>query len=308
MGMSMGEYYPSRSEVDAWAEEIWHAAAGAPVAAEVLDEAGLGMNPWFYPGSQLWKSRFVRLAPAGEEPFYVYWQPVAIGPAPLCAHLPGSGCEMTSRPAVVSEGFNVLEISPLGLGGPYGVDAARACGPESAMFPLSILSQGRDGYFHWLRQSAMAVRWAWGQPEVLPGRVSFFGASQGGGGSLLLGSVFLNRGVRCIVAEQPFLTDFRGGTDREAGRAAFEKVRERHGESAAWRGLGLIDTLSHAHRLTVPVLLGAGTADAAVPCRTAEALFGLLPSTRAYCLLDGRGHTYSPEFQQLAIAWFRAYA
>ena len=38
----------------------------------------------------------------------------------------------------------------------------------------------------WLINCALAIRWTQGRTEVIPGRISFFGTSQGGGGSLTL--------------------------------------------------------------------------------------------------------------------------
>lgn len=45
------------------------------------------------------------------------------------------------------------------------------------------------GYEDWLSDVLLAVRWALERPDVLPDRLSFFGTSQGGGGSLLLASL-----------------------------------------------------------------------------------------------------------------------
>ena len=76
----------------------------------------------------------------------------------------------------------------------------------------------------------------------------------------------------------------------------------------AWRALGFIDTLSHARRLTLPVMLTAGGEDTACPPATIESLFEKLPATRMYCHLHGQEHDYTQEFIALAAAWFRLYA
>jgi len=70
----------------------------------------------------------------------------------------------------------------------------------------------------------------------------------------------------------------------------------------------MIDALSHARRLDVPVLLTAGGADVTCLPETISALFERLPSTRSYCYLDGQGHAYTSAFLPLAAAWFRLYA
>jgi cephalosporin-C deacetylase-like acetyl esterase len=79
-------------------------------------------------------------------------------------------------------------------------------------------------------------------------------------------------------------------------------------EAAAWHAAGLIDTMSHVHRLNLPVLLTAGETDTTCPARTIEALFERLPGTRSYTCLEGVGHRYTTQFVPLATAWFRLYA
>ncbi len=78
--------------------------------------------------------------------------------------------------------------------------------------------------------------------------------------------------------------------------------------SIAWHALGMIDALSHARRLTVPVLLTAGEADTTCSPATIKSLFDELPATKMYCYLQGQSHGYTQEFITLAAAWFRLYA
>ena len=76
---------------------------------------------------------------------------------------------------------------------------------------------------------------------------------------------------------------------------------------AAWRALGLIDTLSHAHRLTMPVLLTAGGDDTVCPPASIQSLFERLPGTRSCTFLAGQAHAYTPAFLHLTAAWFGMY-
>ena len=71
-----------------------------------------------------------------------------------------------------------------------------------------------------------------------------------------------------------------------------------------YSSLGFIDTRSHAHRLTMPVLLTAGEADTVTPPASIEALFADLPGTRSYTNLAGQAHGYTAPFLRLAQAWF----
>lgn len=302
-------YYPTAEELDAWIEDIWHLATTTPLEVEILDDAGIGDSPYLFTGQRLWKNRMVRFSPQGMETFYGYWQPVDNGPAPLCAHVPGYGSEISNHPDTVAMGFNVLDIAPLGFCTPHGIDTAKRDNP--GVLPNTVLSGARSGYFLWLANCVMAVIWAWKQPEVIPDRVAFYGTSQGGGCSLLLGSLFRNRGVRCVAADEPFLCDFPLAQWQYAyamAKEAFTIVSREKGEMEAWKALGFVDTVNHAHRLDIPVLLTAGGTDDVCPRAQVESLFAELPSTKSYTLIEGRSHGFTPEFVHLAWAWFRLFA
>ena len=165
----------------------------------------------------------------------------------------------------------------------------------------------------WLRDAVVAANWLREQPEVAPQRLGVFGTSQGGGTALLLGSLLRERGCRAVCADQPFLTDFRLMAERENKGAyglvfpALEALEERQ-TAAAWRALGFIDTISHAHRLTMPTLLTAGGIDDVCPAPTIHALFDLLPGTRSLSEIAGQAHGYNQYFVQLARAWFGSFA
>jgi cephalosporin-C deacetylase-like acetyl esterase len=157
----------------------------------------------------------------------------------------------------------------------------------------------------------MAVRWAQRQEAVLPGRVSFFGTSQGGGGALLMASLLRGRGARCVVADVPFLTHFPAGVrapESGAYQLAANALAGLDDPEAGWFALGLVDTLSHAHRLDLPVMLTACERDRVCPPHTVTALFEKLPATRTFCFLADTSHCYTRESVALAASWFHLYA
>ena len=126
----------------------------------------------------------------------------------------------------------------------------------------------------------------------------------------MLASLFQGKDVRCVAADVPYLTDFRLANGRGAYYLAKQTLDGLPEEQigSAWKTLGLIDTISHASRLTLPVLLTAGSADDICPPETVESLFSRLPSTKSYTLLEGVGHRYTTQFIPLATAWFRLFA
>jgi len=90
-----------------------------------------------------------------------------------------------------------------------------------------------------------------------------------------------------------------------AAAPRFDLLRD---PGAGWRALGFINTLSHASRLTLPVLLTVGADDLVTPPDTIESLFERLPGTRSFTRLHGTGHDCTPAYMHLAAAWFRLYA
>ena len=301
--MNPYELYPTPQEVDAWTDEIW-AAAQAPytVTEEPLPETYIG------PLQALGVARFLRFETGGDF-FYALFQPALGGPRPLVVHTPGYGSEISLHPEIAFAGYNVLHIQPMGYMSPSGRNEER-CGPNRTwpVLPDTIRTDARGGYKTFLAQGAMAVRWALSRPECLPDRVSFFGTSQGGGGSLLLGSVFAGRGCRCVAADQPFLTDLPRLQAMAGTAAIYREAMDEVGEERAWRAQGLVDSLSHVHRLTMPVWLGAAGRDEAIPPVAVESLFRRLTGTKCYMYLAPSGHGHTREFTRLAAAWFDLYA
>ena len=114
--------------------------------------------------------------------------------------------------------------------------------------------------------------------------------------------------VRSVAADLPFLTAFPL-TDLEG--EAYSMLKPSYGEvreEVFWNRLGYVDTLSHAHRISVPVMLTAGGRDDVCFPRTVERLFSMLSGTKQYTYLKDNGHGHSREGNALFRAWFSLYA
>lgn len=299
-------YYPSQQAVEAWIDSVWAEAAALDLQVEeqIPEFSGLPFP------RQMSRQKTIRFS-SGADEFYAFWQPAASTPAPLLIHTPGYGAEISVHPELVAQGYNVLHINPFGYATPTGFNLAKLEGrpwPHWGVMAETLVSKAQRGYHQWFAQCIAAITWAQRQPEVLPDRVSFFGFSQGGGAALLLGSLYQGRGVRCVAAEAPFLTNIPLMNKLTPG-GLFSTMLENTGNtSEAWAAVGYVDALSHVHRLTMPVLLTAGTADMACPAPAIETLFERLPTTKLYYRVDGLTHQYTEAFVALAGAWFRQYA
>jgi cephalosporin-C deacetylase-like acetyl esterase len=304
MSTALHPDYPDAEAIDAWCDELYARALGLDYTAEVLAVEG----PKHAVPRHVYDPRYVRFDLQDQPSFYGYWQRApGPRPAPLLLHVPGYGGEMSAHPELVQAGFNVLHINPLGYCTPDGFDLSRQANNTWPVLPDTAASHGERGYVDWLTQALVAARWAESQESVCAGRIGCFGTSQGGGGALLLGSLLREKGIRAVAADLPFLTNFPLMSKYPNLGAYGLVLGEGEPTAGAWRGLGFIDTLSHAHRLDMPVLLTAGTADVTTPPESIKSLFEVLPGTRSYMEFAGLEHGYTPHFIPLANTWFRLY-
>lgn len=298
--------YPSAEELEAWIDDLWEDASQEMIEAELMKKTGFTMNlGLFHVGQEF---RYVKFTRSNGEVFYGYWQPAPSTPAPLLVHVPGYGAEISSHPELAAAGFHVLHICPMGYVTPAGTDETKKKDGDWPVLPDTIASIPGAGYRQWLLHGMLATGWAMNRPDVLPDRVSFFGTSQGGGGALLLASMFKDKGARCVAADEPFLTNFPLAAGRGAYRRVPAGLQKLENPQTGWRELGFIDTLSHAERLSMPVLLTAGGKDEICPADTVQSLFERLPGTKSFTYLAKSKHRYTREFVMLAAAWFRLYA
>jgi cephalosporin-C deacetylase-like acetyl esterase len=299
--------YPSSEEVDAWCEELLSRTEGRSVEGRQLDSEVYD----FKLGVRHTSGVYVAFESPGAETFYGFWQPAPSGKGPILFHLPGYGAEMSAHPELVSSGFNVLHVNPLGYATPDGPATDRQVAGVWPVMPDTAASLGRKGYVDWLSDAILAVRWGLAQQCVEADRFAFFGSSQGGGTSLLLASIFRDRGVRCVATDVPAFINVpsigsRNPCQREALLGPIDRIAaERPADlPAAWKALGYVDPLNHAHRLTMPVLLTAGAVDTTCLPENIRALFDVLPGTRSYTEIEAQAHGYTRHFLQLARAWF----
>ena len=297
--------YPTAAEVDLWSEHLLRKSCDMEVTGTFTGDNPIAHE--FGNGPNSLVNRFVRFEAGNGHVFWGYWQPAMKQPAPLLINLPGYGGYISMHPQINDDNYNILHISPLGYISPDGARMELAM--EDGNWPvLPNTALGLPGgYEDWLLDCLLAIRWAKEQPGVLAGRLSLYGTSQGGGGSLLLASLLRDQ-VRCVCADLPFLTAFpMTGLSGEAYgllKEAYSSVEE----SLFWNRLGYIDTVSHSHRLTMPVMLSAGGKDIVCPPATIEYLFARLPGSKQYTYLENNVHTHSRQSMPLFRCWLDLHA
>lgn len=299
------KYYPDKNEIDAWVDKIWEASENVKYTAEDTGRSFFGEKF----GMTYLNPAMIKFTIEGMDPFYCAWFAPISGPRPLVAFVPGYGGEMVLTPSASVQNYAVLSICPMGYWTPDGVPHEKLEeNSDWPVFPDTARSKGEKGYFEWLLQCAVAVKWAWKQTDaVIPNRVSFHGTSQGGGGSLLLASVFSGRGTRCVMADEPYLTDIPLADFRGAYHILKRAVRVMD-EKEFWHYIGLCDTLNHTHRFNFPVLLTAGTKDDVCPPETIKNLYGKIDATKLLFEMKDRGHGYNRDFDRLMLSFVTMYA
>ena len=297
--------YPTAAEVDLWAERLLQKSQYTEITSTFT-----GDNPIvhaFGNGPNSLINRFVRFEVADGHTFWGYWQPAMKQPAPLLINLPGYGGYISMHPQINDDNYNILHISPLGYISPEGAHMEMAM--EDGNWPvLPNTAMGLPGgYEDWLLDCLLAIRWAKEQPGVLSDRLSLYGTSQGGGGSLLLASILKDQ-VRCVCADLPFLTAFPMTSLAGEAYGLLKEPYSKVEESLFWNRLGYVDTVSHSHRLTMPVMLSSGGKDIVCPPETIEYLFNRLNGSKQYTYLEGNVHTHSRQSMVLFRSWLDLHA
>ena len=307
--MEISKHYPSPPEIDRWLEEIWEDAKNLQVTVTHEPTPPTLTGPFQVLGSNIY---FKFTEPDGSY-FYAVYQPALSGPAPLVVHCPGYGSEISLYPEMQFQGFSVLHVQPMGYMDPVNRNMEKWDKQSDSwpVLPDTVKTGAKGGYKTFLTQCAAAIFYAWTLPDILPDRVSFFGCSQGGGCSLLLGSLFAGRGCRCVAADEPFLTNYEVSYFRGAYIIldyVMKQFQEKGQLDQACHSLGFVDTMCHARRLEMPVMITSGTIDDVCPPESISPLFDLLPGTKCYMSTKGLPHGHNREFTTMASAWLRMHA
>lgn len=296
--------YPSVEQLERWADEIWSEAKSRKLEVKILNDRHFSQTLGEF---NLRHVTYVEFRPEGMAPFYAYWQKTLGTPAPLLVHTPGYNAEISMFADMLIQGFNVIHINPLGYITPYGPDLSKKKNGAWPVLDDTINTLGASGYRQWFINAVMAAVWAMERAESLPGRVSFFGTSQGGMGSLVLGSLFRGRGARCVAADLPYLVNLP--LAKSLGSYNIDgMIKDGVDRDSAWRAALHCDPLAHAERLDLPVLLTAGEADTLCRPETIESLYLRLKNSRCIMHIKDEPHRYTNEFLYMASAWFRMYA
>lgn len=212
----------------------------------------------------------VHLAAADGARLHGWWLPAAGGSAKgTVLHLHGNAANISNHLPLVAwlpaAGFNVLTVDYRGFGRSEGQPTLDG-----------VVADGRA-----------ALDWLRGRPGVDAGRLIVLGQSLGGATAIRVLAEDGGRGVRLLVVDSAFAS-YRG-IAREA--AAQSPVLGWLAPAAVLSlPAGRLDPSAAMGRLSLPVLILHGTADATIPYGHAERLYAAAGGGRELMRIEGGAH------------------
>jgi len=225
------------------------------------------------------------------------------GPFPLIVHFAGYGGEALAHQDFVSAGYAVFDFSHRGMVfGSEGFD-------RYLPFPLLVRDvEDRRSYVYRsiVIDCLLGIRAAQGLASVDGNRTSVMGTSQGGGLALITAG--LNKDIRVLSADLPWLTDFSYQLEHDVEgpynelKEYFERFPEKIEPALAT--LGYFDTLSFAERISCPCLVSLGVEDRVCPPGSIRELFSRLNPLKTLMEIPGMAHERSTVWRALTRSWF----
>lgn len=225
----------------------------------------------------------------GEEVRKTPW-PVIISP-------PGYGGKQQS--VMLSEcqrGYAILQVFPRGQGESesyYKIPGDKLTGQ---------LANPDSNYYRGAYTDVMRViDYVFTRKDLDNKRIALSGTSQGGGISLVVGS--LDRRIKTVVAHVPFLCNFElaAKTDGSLVKQLLDKAGKNNTNSLAT--LAYFDPLHLVKNLLVPTLISAGGMDTTCPQATIRSVYAQLPGKKELKFYPNLRHTTCLDFYNQGWTW-----
>ena len=219
-----------------------------------------------------------------------------LGPYPARVHCPGAGPGFLIGNCIGDRGHVVLHMSVHGFPVPES-DAERKAlydaqeakyrkvhGPSGARaYPVAGMTVSREAvhYFPIILGINRAVNWLAARPYVDKRRITYLGASQGGGFGLYLAG--LNKNITKAYMGVPALADLMGlkANGRQSGWPRvieYETQKDPARLAVMEKVAPYFDGAYFAERITIPVRLSVGYADESCAPQAVLATYNAIPS------------------------------
>ena len=165
---------------------------------------------------------------------------------------------------------------------------------------------GKEPYDEWMKDVIAAVEWAKKNTTADTDSLVFYGTSQGGGMSIVMGAAFGER-TKAICSDEPFLIGFSSFMlENVIGYTAnfYDFPIVNHNKVS--KALSLVDPLCYAKDITCPVLLTAGELDDQCEPKHIEMLYEQLECRKTFKLFPNRTHGHNECFYVEAVKWLNS--
>ena len=210
--------------------------------------------------------------------------------------------DFSDKLAWVSEGFAVLAMDCRGQGG-ESEDTTSVKGATLKGFIIRGVEEGPESlYFrNVFLDTAQAARILMNMEEVDEEAISVQGASQGGALSLVCAA--LEPRIKKVVAQYPFLSDYRKMFELDINVSAYEELAYwfrfrdplHEKEEAFFQNLEYIDLQHLAPRIKAEVKWAIGLEDLVCPPVTQFAVYNQISSPKELFVYPEYGHEYLPK-------------
>lgn len=220
----------------------------------------------------------------------------------LLVSLPGYNSDWNDVSSYINQGYDVLQLSPLGYNTPNGFNnTKRVRGAWPVLYDTVSETNEDVGYNKWFLEVCLAIETIKKADQEL----IFIGTSQGGGASLVMSSMFNDCTVAC-AAEMPFLIGFSSFNYARVRSFVANQINNPYKmiyDFYAKERLYVIDPMVHSERIKCPTLLIAGELDSECFPADIYRLYETLSCKKEYIELKKQGHGYTKEFMKYAKDW-----
>jgi cephalosporin-C deacetylase len=225
-------------------------------------------------------------------------------PAVLAFHgYTGSSGDWFDKLAWVARGFSIAALDCRGQAG-----GSEDCGGVKGSTQSGHIIRGLEDepdnllFRHIFLDTVALAEVVMQMPEVDPGRVGAFGASQGGG--LTLACAALEPRIRRAAPVYPFLSDYQRVWEMDLAESAYAELRTffrhrdpTHARRREWfTRLGYIDVQHLAPRIEGDVLMATGLMDKVCPPSTQFAAYNKIRSAKRVVIYPDFAHEHLPGF------------
>jgi cephalosporin-C deacetylase len=201
---------------------------------------------------------------------------------------------------LAAEGFACLSLDVRGQGGEATDGAVYEGGRVPGWMTAGIASPATYYYRNVYMDCVRALERFCEREEIDAGRIAVTGISQGGG--LSLAAAALSRRPALVMAEVPFLCDFRRALDVATAGPYLELaryLRERpEEEERVWETLRYFDVLNLAPWVTARTVITCGLWDEVCPPSTVYGVFNTLRSEKEIMVYPYMGHETVYDWQR----------